>query len=108
MNIKIGGLEYQLRYVKDLRDSKDNTKLNGQINWDKCIVDIDSDISKQKQNQIIIHEAFHGILDDYCIDDVENVVRRIGHGIYKLIVDNGEFIKGIIKHDRKLKKQAED
>lgn len=107
MNIKIGGLEYKLKFVTDLRHKEDNTKLNGQINWDKCIIEVDGDISLQKQNQVIIHEAFHGILDDYCIEDIENVVRRIGHGIYKLIVDNSEFIKGMIKHDKKLK-QAED
>ena len=104
MNLKIGGLKYKLVYVKDLRDIKDNSKLNGQIRWDDCRVDIDADISKQKQNQIIIHEVFHGILDDYCIEDVENVVRKIGHGIYEFIVQNPKFIRGIIEHDESLKK----
>ena len=107
MNIKIGGLEYKLRYVKDLRDKKDNTKLNGQISWDDCFVEIDKGICKQKQNQVILHEGIHGILDDYCINDEEIIVRKIGHGIYKFIDDNGEFIKGMIKHDKKLK-QTED
>lgn len=104
MNIKIGGLKYKLVYVKDLRDSKDNTKLNGQINWDKCVIDIDKGISKQKQNQVVIHEGIHGILDDYCLTDDENIVRRIGHGLYEFIVRNPRFIRGIIEYDESLKK----
>lgn len=108
MYLKIGGLKYELVYVKDLKDTKDNSKLNGQIQWDDCRVDIDDAISKQKQNQVIVHEALHGILDDYCLEDNENIVRRIGHGIYEFIVDNGTLIKEIIKYDKKLKKQTKD
>lgn len=104
MNLKIGGIKYRVAYVKDLRDSKDNTKLNGQIIWDACRVDIDKGLSVQRQNQVIVHEVFHGILDDYCVDDVENIVRRLGHGIYEFIIKNPKFIRGIIEHDESLKK----
>ena len=105
MNLKIGGTTYKVEVVEDLRDPENNAKLNGRITWADSKIKVCSKIKKQKRNQVLIHEAIHGILDNYYIEDEnEGVVVKIANGIYSFIVNNASFIKDLIEHDQKLKK----
>ena len=105
MNIKIGGTTFSIKHVPDLQSPEDNSSLNGRITWADCLIQIREGLSKQKVNQVLVHEAMHGILNDYCIEDEnEGVVVKIGNGVYSFIVNNADFIKELIKHDQKLNK----
>ena len=109
MYLKIGGTTYKVVVVEDLCDPINNAKLNGRITWTDSKIRVCSKIKKQKRNQVLIHEAVHGILDDYYIEDEnEGVVVKLANGMYAFIVDNADFIKDLIKHDQKLKKQTKD
>ena len=105
MYLKIGGTVYNIQHIPDLKSPEDNSRLNGRIIWIDCLIKLREGMSKQKDNQVLIHEAVHGILENYYIEDEnEGIVVKIANGLYSFIVDNADFIKDLIRHDQKLKK----
>ena len=105
MNLKIGGTTFKVKYIPDLQSPEDNSQLNGRITWLDCMIRIREGLSKQKTNQVLVHEAMHGILNDYYIEDEnEGIVVKMANGLYAFIVDNADFIKDLIKHDQKIHK----
>jgi len=104
MNIKIGGQIFKVNFINDLRDET-GKRVNGTIKTDQCTIDIATDVTKQKQHSILIHEVLHGIHTHYDVEGTEHIVAKIANGIYAFIVDNADFIKEIIKTNQKLKEK---
>lgn len=102
MNIKIGGGIYKVSIVDDLRN-KDGIRVDGILHADSHDISIASDISFRKQQETIVHEILHGIISYFNIEDNESVTTRVAYGIHAFIVDNPDFIKGLINEDRKAK-----
>ncbi len=105
MNLLIGGIQYKIDFVDDLRDET-GKRVNGTLKTDQSTIDVATDVSKQKQYSILVHEAMHGIQLHYDVDGDEHIVTKIAGGMYAFIVNNASFIKELIKHDEKLRKQG--
>ena len=100
---KIGSSYYNIEYVDELKDEKDNN-LSGRILEINRLIKICTDGTEQNQLQAILHEDIHGICWEYGIKDVEDSVVAFSNGIYALIVDNPKFIQKILDYTKKLKK----
>ena len=96
MNFNIGGVIFKVSFVDDLRDET-GRRVNGLISTDQCKIDVATDIVKQKQDSVLIHEALHGIHTHYDVEGGEHIVTKIANGMYAFIVENPEFIKEMIK-----------
>lgn len=105
MNIKIGGVQYKVNYTDDLRDES-GKRVSGTFHGDQSGIYVATDISKQKQYQVLIHEIMHGIISHFNIEDDEHITHKVANGVYAFIVDNATFVKGLIKHDEKLRKKG--
>ena len=106
MNIKIGGRIFKVSIVDDLRQ-EDGKRCNGTLHADSHDISVASDISEFKQQEVIIHEALHAIISYFCIEDNEIVTSQVAHGIHALIVDNPDFIKGIINAYKKAERKQQ-
>ena len=61
MNIKIGALRYNIKYVKDLHDG--DVDLNGHIVYNKQSIAVDSGMTKDVTAITFLHEIIHGVID---------------------------------------------
>lgn len=84
--VKIGGLVYKIKKVKDLQ-GKDGKW--GQIVYKTAKIELDNNCDKQVYNQTLIHEITHGILLESGYDDhEEEMANRIGLVLYQVLKDN--------------------
>lgn len=73
-----------------LDDSKMSQLNMGETYFDQCRVAIQSDLPRERQQQVAIHELVHILLDgEEDRDDInEGFVRRLGNNLYATLVDN--------------------
>ncbi len=88
--IRIGGTDYEVFQVKELRDG--TVWLNGQILFDVCKIKIESELSEHRKFLVLWHETIHGILEHAGMDDDENLVKALGYGITQVLRDN-EYLR---------------
>ncbi len=105
MNIKIGGKILKVVYDDDLR-AEDGKRVNGTLHAEKRQISVATDIDPIMQKEVIIHESLHAIVEYFNVGDDESVTVRIANGIKAWIIDNPEFIKGIIKDDEKERRKS--
>ena len=90
-SVRIGGVEYEIRYKGNLRDGTE--LLYGQISYDDCHITLsESDgTSHQKRCQTLLHEILHGIRNHAGleIENGEEIVDMFAKGIYQALQDNG-------------------
>jgi len=85
--IRIGGTDYAVIEVKDLRDG--NTGLNGHIVYNACEIRVEVEMSPHVQWITTWHEVIHGILVHAGISDHnEQVIEALGYGIAQVLRDN--------------------
>ena len=96
--LKIGSSWYDIEYVDDLRD-EENRVLLGRIYRSLRKIRINKSIcSYQSMLQTLHHESEHGIMWEYAIDDVEDLVEPMSNGHYAFIINNSEFIREILRY----------
>ncbi len=89
--IRIGGTDYTVKVVKDLRDG--NTGLNGHILYNNCEIRIEEDMTEHIQWVTAWHEVIHGILEHAGMSDhKEDMVCALGYGITQVLRDN-EYLR---------------
>lgn len=104
-SIRIGGVEYSISYVPNLR--VENQIAYGCISFDDCVIELsDTDgIAHEKRCQTLWHEILHGIRNHAGLEikDEENVVDMFAKGIYQVLKDNGSRLfdmqKGLGPHE---------
>ena len=101
--LKIGSSWYDVKYVDDLRDEH-NRLLFGEILQGSRLIKINRKHGYQTILQTLHHESEHGIMWEYGVDDVEDLVESISNGNFAFIIDNPEFIREILKHAGRMKK----
>ena len=89
-SIRIGGIEYAIDKVPNLRDG--NKLLYGQIDYDSSQIHMsDTDCKSHDMYCItLLHEILHGIQDHsgVKIENEEAVVDMLAKGIYQVLQDN--------------------
>jgi len=105
MYLKIGATTYKVVPEPDPRTEKGN-ECGGNISFQDSIIKVDSNYSKQKQMQILMHECLHGLWNYLDIVDDEHITIKLANGFYGFILDNKEYIKDIMKEDEKIKRQG--
>jgi len=96
--LKIGSSWYDVEYVDELKDEKGRV-LFGRIF--ECIrkIKINKGISSyQTMLQTLYHESRHGMMWEYVVEDIEDLVKQVTNGSYAFIIDNPEFIKEILRN----------
>jgi hypothetical protein len=90
-SIRIGGVEYAVRYAENVRIVNDI--VYGMIDYDKCEITLSTTDGNSIQHQCITlwHEILHGIRNHNGmeIEDEEKIVDMFAKGIYQVLQDNG-------------------
>lgn len=95
--IKIGGIFYQIKRERNLEDA--NQSVWGVTQYEESLIKIREGMSKQKEEQTLIHESLHAMLHESGIDNLandENLVTPLGNMLYQFITDNPQMINRII------------
>jgi len=103
--IEIGSSLYDIEYVDGIRDDYGKA-LGGRIWLAHHLVKVDRNASYQTMLQVIHHEATHGIMWEYAIEDTKDsdLVTPISNGMYAFIINNPEFIREVLKYTERIKK----
>lgn len=101
--IKIGSSWYDVEYVDDLRDDT-NRVLFGRIFQAIRLIKINKVCSYQSMLQVLHHESTHGIMWEYGIDDVEDLVEPMSNGNYGFIIDNPLLVREILRYAGEMKR----
>lgn len=89
--VKIGGVDYIVEYVPDLRDGDQG--LNGWIRYNDCKIQIDADLSDQRKRIVLWHEIVHGLLENAGAESEhdEKIVVALGYGLVQVLRDNPQL-----------------
>lgn len=91
--IRIGGIEYQITEVENLRDG--TQLLYGQIDYGDAEIRLSKTDGENHQFRCVtlIHEILHGIADHANLDikkaTTEQVIDTLAKGLYAVLQDNG-------------------
>ena len=83
--VKIGGIVYPIEIVNDFTGETGDW---GQTNFKKSKITIDSNLEKQRKNQILVHEIVHALFFEAGIKDDEDKVNRLGLVLHQMLADN--------------------
>ena len=88
--VRIGAIDFEVVEVHELR--VDDTRLNGHIQHDKALIEIDSDLDSQIKWVTLWHEVAHGILMvNGAENHTEESVVALGYGIPQVLRDNSDL-----------------
>lgn len=94
--IRLGGVEYQIKFVDGLTDGV--RMLEGRINFRQSLIELNSSQEHQQACLTLLHELGHWIIDAYDTErkeddkvpqDEEKVVEAFARGFYQILQDNG-------------------
>lgn len=104
-SVRIGGIEYKIEYVENLRQG--NELLYGLIDYDNCKIFLSLTDGKghEKKCVTLLHEILHGIIYHAVgeIEDEENVVTMLAKGLYQVLQDNGRRLFDIVPEEARRK-----
>lgn len=83
--VKIGGIDYSIEIKNDLAGETGNW---GETNLKKTTIALDSNMSKQRTDQTLVHEIVHGIFEEAGFEQDEDKVNRLGIVLYQVLQDN--------------------
>lgn len=87
--VKVGGINYQVELV-DLttqRDEELGMQL-GYCHYHKDLIEVNSKISKQRQEQTLVHEMMHAIYEEAGVQQDEDNVDVLAKVLYQVLKDN--------------------
>ena len=89
MNLKILGKTYQVQFVP----VDDLPKDYGEVNDEVQIIKVRSDLHKEHQADVLLHEVIHAI--DFAVNGkmTERQVHTIATGLLAVIFDNPTFME---------------
>ncbi len=103
--LKICGSIYSIDETKDKIIVDGSKVLYGEIKHDTMIIFIANGYPETIKLQTLLHEALHGISEEYCLDFTEKNVDRISKAIYAFLIDNPGFIRDILDGGKSLKEK---
>lgn len=104
-SIKIGGLVYQIKRVKDLKNDKGES-LWGQFSPPDGAIYLDSKLPDNRQAvDTLVHEILHGIFAAYKLHastrDEERIVSCVARGLLEVFSNNPKLVSFIQEEVRK-------
>lgn len=92
MEIKVGGLTYEVVEEEHFASSDDDRNLWGYCDYEKLTIKIRKSLSAQKKKQVLIHELTHAIFHEagYKEQD-EDMINRVSLILFQVIQDNRLF-----------------
>jgi hypothetical protein len=88
--IKIAGIIYQVEEEKDIEYKYDAL---GKILYTKGIIILDEELSKERKEQVFIHEVLHGVFFEAGFEEQdEDMINRVAIVLHQVLVDNDCFI----------------
>ncbi|MCI8620250.1 MAG: hypothetical protein HFG44_09335 [Oscillospiraceae bacterium] len=97
-SIRIGGVEYAIKYAPNLRIGND--LCYGTISYDDSVITLsDSDGTGHQRRCITLwHEILHGIREHAGleIENEEEIVEMFSKGIYQVLQDNGNLLFDLV------------
>lgn len=99
-SVRIGGVEYAVTYVDNLRHG--SQAAYGHISFDDSVIELSGTdgTEHQKRCMILWHEIIHGIVEHANMDipnsDEESIVDTIAKGVYQVLQDNGRRFFDIV------------
>lgn len=100
-SITIGAIHYAVKTVHNLygkgTDGK-NEWLWGRIKTGPAVIEIDDEAGVEYLPVLLLHEAFHGILDQAGHDDhPESVIRALSYGVVALLRANPQLAEMVVR-----------
>lgn len=99
-SIRIGGIEYAIDYVDNLRNG--NQLLYGHIDYENGQIHISATDGKGHEHRCLTlwHEILHGIREhaNMQIENEEAIVEMFSKGIYQVLQDNGRRLFDIVEN----------
>ena len=86
--VNICGIRYEIKHIEP--NSREDTFM-GRTDPQKAIITINKTMSKNIQEQVLIHEWLHAVLGNYCLEETNNeiMVQTLASELYR----NGFKIK---------------
>ena len=94
-DVKVGGIVYPIEIVNDFTGETGDW---GQTNFKKTTITLDSNMSKQRTEQTLVHEIVHCIFEEAGLEQEEDKINRLGIVLHQVLTDNDfSFLrKGVI------------
>lgn len=82
--VRIGGKDYEIIKTNLLATEQ----LQGQILYMQLKIKLEESLPKQQLEAVLIHEIIHGVFEQMSIKQDEELVEKLGNGLYQVISDN--------------------
>ncbi len=86
--VKVGGITYDVVFVKPKKDKLCCVQHWGEVCFDECKIYIDNKVDKQRAWQILLHEVIHIIECDNNMDSADSYIQTVSCGFYSFLKDN--------------------
>lgn len=97
--INFGPATYNIRYTYKLMSEDNSQKLNGAINYQAGVIELDPAVSDQSMIGTIWHEAMHFLIKQYGQESainparIEDLVETLSTGIQTVIRLNPKLVR---------------
>jgi hypothetical protein len=102
--VKIGARTYAI-HEQDAEENsvfKEHEEAYGYIEYPTSEIYIRSDLEITFQNETLIHEILHGLLDNTGIDEIntDQITKALSPRLYAFLVDNPDFQQKLLSLKR--------
>lgn len=94
MNIKIGGINYEVKYKKNLARDRGNL---GECCGNSAEIGLDEDINKNVKDKVLLHEIIEAINFEYELKLEHEKISILESTLYQIIIDNKKIIENFWK-----------
>ena len=102
--IKIGGRIYTINLVDSVCDETFSTHDNayGYVDYINSKITIKNEVSKNYQQENIIHEILHALLDNAGLpeENLDKTIQILTPRIHAFLIDNIEFQKNFLEFEK--------
>lgn len=78
--INICGIEYTVNYIEP--NSREDTFM-GRTDPQKALITINKNMNEKVQDQVLVHEWLHAVLQNYCLEDNEILVQTLASELFR-------------------------
>jgi hypothetical protein len=91
--IKFGSIVYEVIITDNLQDSDNRQACDGQIEYRKGLIRLQSDQASDVMRSVLLHEVVHGVAHYADVELNERQVQRMALVLGAVLLDNQEFLE---------------